>query len=102
MKIRTKLQETLNGVLNICNLEIAFKCQTKFFHSFRFKDTLITKYVISGVVFKFKCGLYKESYYIYYGESIKHLDIRSEERIGVSPLTGKKFKQVNNIAVCDH
>ena len=28
-----------------------------------------------------------------YGESIRHLDVRSGEHIGVSPLTGKKVIQ---------
>ena len=37
-----------------------------------------------------------------YGESIKHLDIRSGEHIGVSPLTGKKVKPSKNSAICDH
>ena len=44
-------------------------------------------------------GLCNESYY---GESIRHLDIRSGEHIGVSPLTGKKVKPSNNSAICDH
>ena len=48
-----------------------------------------TKDLISGVVYKFQCGLCNESYYC---ESIRHLDIRSGEHIGVSPLTGKKVK----------
>ena len=30
------------------------------------------------------------------------LDIRSGEHIGVSPLTGKKVKPINNSAVRDH
>ena len=35
--------------------------------------------------------------------SIRHLsDIRSGEYIGVSPLTGKKVKPINNSSVCDH
>ena len=38
----------------------------------------------------------------YYGESIRHLHIRSGEHIGVSPLTGKKVKPSNNSAICDH
>ena len=40
--------------------------------------------------------------YIYYGESIRHLSIRSGECIGVSPLTGKRVKPSNNSATCDH
>ena len=42
---------------------------------------------------------YNESYY---GESIRHLHIRSGEHIGVSPLTGKKVKPSSNSAICDH
>ena len=53
--------------------------------------------VVYNVVFQ--CGLCNESYY---GESIRHLDIRSGEHIGVSPLTGKKVKPSNNSAICDH
>ena len=34
--------------------------------------------------------------------NIRHLDIRSAEYIGVSPLTGKKVKSSNNSAICDH
>ena len=37
-----------------------------------------------------------------YGESIRHLDIRSGEHVGVSPLTGKKVKPSNDSAVGDH
>ena len=37
-----------------------------------------------------------------YAKSIRNLDIRSGEHIGVSPLTGKEVKPSNNSAVCDH
>ena len=98
MQTRTKLKQALKGVLNCCKLEIVFKCQTRLSNSFRYKDP-IPKDLISGVVYKFQCGLCNESYY---GESIRHLDIRSGEHIGVSPLTGKKVKPSNNSAICDH
>ena len=98
LQTRTKLQQALKGVLNCCKLEIVFKCQARLSNSFRYKDP-IPKDLISGVVYKFQCGLCSESYY---GESIRHLDIRSGEHIGVSPLTGKKVKPSNNSAICDH
>ena len=82
LQTRTKCQQVIKGVSNCCKLGIAFKCQTKLSNSFRFKDP-IPKDLRSGVVYKFQCGLCNESYY---GESIRHLDIRSEEPIGVSPL----------------
>ena len=83
---------------NCCKLEIVFKCQTRLSHSFRYKDP-IPKDLISGVVYKFQCGLCNE---FYYGESIRHLDIRSGGHIGVSLLTGEKVKPSNNSAICDH
>ena len=85
-------------ILNCCKLEIAFKCQTNLSNSFRFKDP-IPKDLISGIVYKFQCDLCNECYY---GESIRHLDIRSGEHISVSPFTGKKVKPIKNSAVRDH
>ena len=98
LQTRTKLQQALKAVLNCCKLEIVFKLQTKLSNSFRFKDP-IPKDLISGVVYKFQCALCNESYY---GESIRYLDIRSGKHIGVSPLTGKKVKPVNDSAARDH
>ena len=98
LQTRTKLQQALKGVLNCCKIEIAFKCQDKLSNSFPFKDP-IPKDLISGVLYKFQCGLCNESYY---GESIRHLDIRSGEHTGVSHLTGKKIKPINNSAVRNH
>ena len=73
LQTRSNLQQVIKGVLNCCELEIAFKCQTKLSNSCRFKDP-IPKDLISGVVYKFQCGLCNESYY---GESIRHLDLGS-------------------------
>ena len=98
MQTRTILQQAFKGVLNFRELEIAFKCQTQLSNSFPFKDS-IHKDLISGVVYKFQCGLWNESYC---GENTRHLDIRSGEHIDMSPLTGKKFKPVNKSAACDH
>ena len=54
---------------------------------------------LSGSGYKFQCGLYNESY-LY--ENISYLDIRSREQMGVSPLTGRKVKTINNSAIRDH
>ena len=98
MQTRTKLQQALKGVLNSCKLEIVFKCQRRLSNSFRYKDP-IPKVLISVAVYKFQCGLCNE---FYYGESIRHLDIRSGEHIRVPPLTGKKVKSSNNSSICGH
>ena len=77
LQTRTKLQEAWKGVWNCCKLEIVFKCQTRLSNFFRYKDP-IPKDLVSGVVYKFQCGLCNESYY---SESVRHLDIRSGEHI---------------------
>ena len=60
---------------------MTFKCQTKLSNSLCYKDP-IPKDRISSVFYKSQCAVSNKSYY---GESIRHLDIRSEERIGVTP-----------------
>ena len=83
MQTRTKLQQSLKGVFNCFKLEIGFKCRKRPSNSFRYKDPLPNN-VISGVIYKFQCGLCNESDN---GESIRPSDIRSGEHITVSPLT---------------
>ena len=74
-----------------------FKIQNKLAEAFRFKDR-IPKELTSGVVYKFQCGLCNESYY---GECVRHLNVRIGEHIGISPLTKKKVKPKGS-AVSDH
>ena len=74
-----------------------FKSQNKLAKAFRFKDR-IPKELTSGVVYKFHCGLCNESYY---GECVRHLNVRIGEHIGISPLTKTKVKP-NGSAVSDH
>ena len=88
----------MDSVLNCRKLEIVFKCQTRPSNLFCYKDPT-PKDLIFAVVYRFQCGLCNE---FYYGKSIRHLDIRSGEYIGVLPLTGKKIKPSNNSAICDH
>ena len=65
--------------------------------AFHFKDR-IREELTYGVVYKFQCGLCNESYY---GECVRHLDVRIGEHIGISTLTRKKVKPKGS-AVSDH
>ena len=65
-----------------------FKIKTRIGHNFHFKNR-IPKDLTSGLVYKFQCGLYNESYF---GECVRHLRLRIGEHIGISPLTKKKVK----------
>ena len=97
LQTTTKLRKFLKGILNCCKLQIMFKSQNKLAKAFRLKDH-ISKELTSGVVYKFQCGLCNESYY---GECVRHLNVRIGEHIGISPLTRKKVKPKGS-AVSDH
>ena len=60
--LQTKLKKSLKSILNCCKLQIVFKNKTRLGNNFHFKDQ-IPKDLTSGVVYKFQCGLYNESYY---------------------------------------
>ena len=97
LQIRTKLKKSLKNILNCCKLQIVFKDKTRLGNNFHFKDQ-IPKDLTSGVVYKFQCGLCNESYY---GECMRHLNVRIGEDIGISPLTRKQVKAKNS-SVADH
>ena len=97
LQTRTKLKKSLKNILNCCKLQIVFKNKTRLGINFHFKDQ-IPKDLTSGVIYKFQCGLCNESYY---GECIRHLNVRIGEHIGISPLTRKQVKPKNS-SVADH
>ena len=103
LQTRTKLRKSLKGILNCCKLQIAFKSQNKLAKAFHFKDR-IPKELTSGVVYKFQCGLCNEPYY---GECVRHFNVRIGEHIGISPLARKKVKPKGSAAsdhllLCNH
>ena len=103
LQTRTKLRNSLKGILNCCKLQIVFKSQNKLANAFHLKDC-IPKELTSGVVYKFQCGLCNESYY---GECVRHLNVRIGEHIGISLLTKKKVKPKgsavsHHLLLCNH
>ena len=103
LQTRTKLRKSLKGILNCSKLQIVFKSQNKIAKAFRFKDH-IPKKLTSGVIYKFQCGICNEPYY---GQCVRHLNVRIGEHIGISPLTKKKVKPKGSAAsyhflLCNH
>ena len=88
LQTQTKLQNALKRVLNCCQLRAIFKFQNRLSSVFRFNDQ-IPKELTSGVENKFQCGLFNETYY---GETVRHLVVRSGKHISLSSLTNKKYK----------
>ena len=97
LQTRTKLS-IFKSILNCCKLQILFKSQRKLANVFRFKDRLRFD-LVSGVVYKYTCGRCNSSYY---GETDRHLKVRSGEHIGISPLTFRKVKPSKESAIRDH
>ena len=64
-----------------------FKIKTRLGNNFHFKDQIL-KDLTSGVIYKFQCGLYNESYH---GECMRQLNVRIGEHIGISPFTRNKL-----------
>ena len=97
LQTRTKLKKSLKNILNCCKLQIVFKNKISLGNNFHFKDG-IPKDFTSGVVYKFQCRLCNESYY---GECVRHLNVRTGEPIGISSLTKKQVKP-KKCSVADH
>ena len=98
LQTRANLKKSFKGVLDCCKLRIVFKSERKLVNIFRFKDRLPID-LVSGVVYKYTCGSCNSSYY---GETDRHLKVRSGEHIGISPLTLKKTKPSKESAIRDH
>ena len=80
LQTRTKLQKVLKRTLSCAKMQIAFKNQINLSKVFHFKDGLPYN-LVSCVVYKFQCGRCNASYY---GETDKHLKVRSGEHIDIS------------------
>ena len=103
LKTRTKLRKSLKKIFYCCKLQIVFESQNKLAKAFRFKHRIL-KELTSGVIYKFQCGFWNESYY---GECIRQINVRIGEHIGISPLTRKKVKPkssavTNHLLLCNH
>ena len=99
LQTRTKLQNSIKGVLNCCKLQVTFKSQNKLCNKFFFKNP-VPQILTWGVVYKIQCGLCNESYY---GECVRRLAVKSGEHIGISPLTNKKRVQPRkDSSACHH
>ena len=98
LQIRTKLQKILKRTLSCSKIQTAFKNQINMSNVSHFKDCLPYD-LMSCVVYKFESGRCNASYY---GETDRHLKIRSGQHINISPLTFKKVKLSANSPIGDH
>ena len=77
---------------------MVFKSQRKLSHVFRLKDRLPSD-LVPGAVYKYMCGRCNSTYY---GETDRHLKVRSRQHIGKPPLKFKKTKPSKESTIRDH
>ena len=75
-----------------------FKSEIKHSHMFRFKDC-VPYDLVSVVVYEYTCGRCNSSYY---GDTERHLKVRSGEHVGISPLTFMKTKPSKESSTHDY
>ena len=98
LQVRIKIRNAMKNTLNHCKLQVIFKNERKLSNMFRFKDR-VPYDLVSGVVYEYTCGRCNSSYY---GDTERHLKVRSGEHIGISPLTFKKMKPSKESSIRDH
>ena len=82
-QIRKKLQKLFSDKLTSCNLKIVFTSPVRVKNFFTFKDKL-SKMLLSGFVYQYKCGGCNATYY---GKTKRHFKVRVCEHLGISHLT---------------
>ena len=93
----------MKNIFNRCKLQKVFKNKIRLGNNFHFKDQ-IPKDLISVVVYKFQCGHCNESYY---GDCVRHVNVRTGEHIGITQLTRKQVKPkyssvIDHLILCNH
>ena len=88
-QIRKKPQKLFSDKLTSCNLKIVVTSPVRVKS---FKDKL-SKMLLSGLAYQFKCGGCNATYY---GKTKRHFKVRICEHLGISFLTAKKVKIDNN------
>ena len=98
LNLRSRLYNWFNKTLPQCNIKVIFQSKNRLTNLFRFKNS-IPKELRSHIVYKF---LYSNCNITYYGETERHLNMRSGEHLSLSALTGKRVNNNKKLAVKDH
>jgi len=98
LTLRSRLYNCFNKTLPQCNLKVIFQSKNRLSSLFRFKDS-IPKELRSHLIYKFLCS---NCNITYYGQTERHLNVRSGEHLSLSALTGKRVNNDKKSAVKDH
>ena len=95
--LKRKLPSFIRNSLPQCTIKVILKSTNHLSSLFRFKD-VIPKELRSHLVYKFSCSSCNTTYH---GKTERHLNVRSGEHIGLSPLTGNRVA-CKPSAISDH
>ena len=98
LNLRFGLYDCFNKTPPQCNIKVIFQSKNCLSNLFRFKDS-IPKELRSHIVYEFLCS---NCNITYYGETERHLNVRSGEHLSLSALTGKRVNNNKKLAVKDH
>ena len=90
---RNRLNSCIRNQLPSCSLRIALQSKTRLSSLFKFKDSIL-KYLRSHPIYEFSCSCCSATYY---GETERHLFVRTSEHLRISPLTQKRVKNPQKI-----
>ena len=85
LNLRSKLYNCFKKTLPQCNIKVIFQSKNRLSNLLRFKYS-IPKELRSHLIYKFLCS---NCNIAYYGETERHLNVRSGENLSLSVLTGK-------------
>ena len=96
--LTSRLYNCFNKTPPQCNIKVIFQSKNWLSNLFRFKGS-IPKELRSYIVYKFLCS---NCNITYYGETERHLNVRSGEHLSLSALTGKRVNNNKKSAAKDH
>ena len=91
LEIKKRLQNAIERTLPYCKSKIIFKSPCKSANHLHIKDELPKK-LCSSSVYNSKCNNCNA---IYYGKTKPHFYVRAADHMGISHLTNKHFKNIN-------
>ena len=98
LNLRSRLYNCFNKTLPQCNIQVSLQSKNRLSNLFRFKDST-PKELRSHIVYKFLCS---NCNITYYGETERHLNVRSGEHLNLSALTSKHVNNNKKSAVKDY
>ena len=98
LNLRSRLYNCFNKTLPQCNIKVIFQSKNRLSILSRIKDS-IPKELRSHIVYKSLCS---NCNITYYGETERHLNVRSGEHLSLPALTGKRVNNNKKSAFKDH